>query len=198
MPKRTQRGPSAPDGAQRSAGYLDVEVRGACDAAANTQANMRVDDDGTAGGSSRAQRRKMARDTSNPIGRRPNRRGGGNVNSNGLARPANAPRRDGDLRSRIGGSGGASADVSSSTNVVQTLRSFLQGRWDANARLLNLEVRVHCAARTDCAAHGGRRGAERRQHSAARGERRAQGPRHGAVEADWRDVSDGACARGVG
>ncbi|WFD39624.1 nuclear mRNA export, poly(A)+RNA binding protein [Malassezia japonica] len=116
MPKRTQRQPLVA-GALRSAGLIEKD------------AQMPVDDEEP--GLKRQQRRRLAREAADPVGKRPPRRGGVNINS--LARPANQAR--GKLADRVG----ATPDVAPQTNVVQTLRTFLQQRWDANACLLNLD-----------------------------------------------------------
>lgn len=97
---------------------------------------MPLDDEGGADPVlTRAQRRKMARAAANPVGRR----GGGRhaVNVNAGARPANV-RPGASLGAHTIGSGGRAADVAPTTNVVATLRRFLESRWDAGAGLLNL------------------------------------------------------------
>lgn len=72
---------------------------------------------------SRKSRRRLARDAADPVGRR-------HLNVNSLARPANA-------RRRVSNTGRA-ADVAPGTDVVSTLRMFLQSRWRAEARMLDL------------------------------------------------------------
>lgn len=87
-------------------------------------------EDGETAGQTRAQRRKMARAAAEPGGRR------GTVNING-PRPANQ-RRHAKLGAHALSDRGASADVAPQTNVVATLRRFLESRWDPHAQLLNL------------------------------------------------------------
>lgn len=99
---------------------------------------MRMDEDGTGpnAGLSRAQRRKLARQAADPVGRRQAQRvGKGAVNINAGTRPANM---------RKGKTLGAHSltktpDVAPQTNVVATLRRFLESRWNAEAHLLNLD-----------------------------------------------------------
>ena len=135
MPKRAHRGAPLLEGALRDAGLMH-----------GGDASMRIDDDGSGAGPSgrRVQRRRASREASNPLSRRggggagAHRRGSG-MNLNGPARVANAPRTLGaHSLGRGGGGGGARADVAPRTNVVQTLRNFLQARWNEPARLLDL------------------------------------------------------------
>ena len=118
MPKRTQREPLAA-GALRSAGLLDKEAR------------MPIDDDGAGAPLKRGQRRRLAREAADPLGKRGARRG---VNLNGGVRAANQRAGAKSLAERVGAD-----DVRPQTNVVQTLRTFLQQRFDPAAGLLNLE-----------------------------------------------------------
>lgn len=126
MPKRTQREPLVA-GALRSAGLIDKE------------SSMPIDDDASATGPQlkRGQRRRLAREAADPLGKRPAaaRR---SVNINNVARPANQRANSKPLAERVAG-GSATADVKPQTNVVQTLRTFLQQRFDAASGLLNLE-----------------------------------------------------------
>ncbi|WFD33645.1 nuclear mRNA export, poly(A)+RNA binding protein [Malassezia cuniculi] len=108
MPKRGQRAPIAA-GALRGAGLLD-------------DARMTVDDES----GSRKSRRRLAREASDPVGRR-------RVNVNSLARPANARK----LGSHTVG-GASTPDVAPGTDVVITLRTFLQSRWRPEALMLDL------------------------------------------------------------
>ncbi|WFC97708.1 nuclear mRNA export, poly(A)+RNA binding protein [Malassezia yamatoensis] len=123
MPKRTQRS-SLVAGALRGAGLIEKE------------ASMPIDDDGSTRGSApkRAQTRRLARESTDPLGRRPtSSRRGGRMNINGLARPANQRSNGKALSERV------ATDVKPEVNVVQTLRTFLQQRFDPASGLLNLE-----------------------------------------------------------
>lgn len=124
MPKRAQRRPLAAS-ALRGAGLMERD------------AEMRVDDDEGAGPSARRAQRRRAREAADPVGKRHRRSGGGSVNINSLARPANE-RRGNTLGSHTLKSAGATADAAPTTNVVGTLRRFLEARWNADARLLDL------------------------------------------------------------
>ncbi|WFD30207.1 nuclear mRNA export, poly(A)+RNA binding protein [Malassezia sp. CBS 17886] len=123
MPKRGQRQPPLVADALRGAGLIDGDER--------------MDEEGAGG--RRAQRRRVAREAAAPLAPRPARRAP--VNMNSLARPANArgraPRGRGAGAAARGGR--VHADVAPQTNVVQTLRTFLQSRWHAPQQLLNLE-----------------------------------------------------------
>lgn len=82
-------------------------------------ARMPVDDEPA----SRKSRRRAARDAADPVGRK-------RMNVNALARPANARRP----------SARGAVDVAPGTDVVSVLRTFLQSRWRAEARLLDLSA----------------------------------------------------------
>ncbi|PKI85007.1 nuclear mRNA export, poly(A)+RNA binding protein [Malassezia vespertilionis] len=126
MPRHSQRPRSLIGGALRGAGLALDEQKDA------STARMPIDEEDTA--KSRAQRRKTARSAAGPVGGRPPKRG---VNINSLARPANQAH--GRNKSLGAHTIGAVQDVAPQTNVVETLRGFLQSRWDAANCLLNLE-----------------------------------------------------------